>query len=65
MSRDYTDEELDLLRANVYAETGMPASRADMAIMAQLIPDTYIDRCKAVLAESGHTVAELDTGDKS
>jgi len=64
VSRDYTDEELDLLRANVYADTGMPASREQMAIMAQLIPDTYVDRLKAVLAESGHTVAELDTGDR-
>jgi hypothetical protein len=65
MSRDYTDEELDLLRANVYADTGMPVSREQMAVMAQLIPDTYIDRLKETLAASGHTVADLDTGDKS
>jgi hypothetical protein len=65
MSRDYTDEELDLLRANVYAETGVPATRAAMAVMAQLIPDDYIDRVKGVLAASGRSVADLDTGDKS
>jgi hypothetical protein len=65
MSRKYTDEELDLLRANVYAETGVPATRQEMAIMARLIPDDYIDRVRAVLVASGHTVAELDTGDRS
>ena len=53
MSRDYTDEDLDLLRANVYAETGAPVTREAMAVMAALIPDDYIDRVRQVLAASG------------
>jgi len=65
VSREYTDEELDLLRANVYAQTGVPTSREAMAILAKVIPDDYIDRVRKVLDASGRTVAELDTGDRS
>ena len=49
---DHTDEELDLLIADLKAKTGTTVNRAQMNIIAALIPDDYLDRLRKAVGEA-------------
>jgi len=52
VTADHTDEELDLLIADLKAKTGTTVSRDQMAIIAKLIPINYLDQLKKAMGET-------------